>query len=58
MDAIQHVLAFKQGTLSIDEYIEKFNDLIVQCNIGEPSCVMTNRYRAGLQQEIREEMVM
>lgn len=49
---------FRQGTLSLDEYTEKFNEYAVRCKVMEEERTIANHYRTDLRQEIRREVVL
>ena len=47
-----------QGNRSVAEYIAKFDEFIMRCNVDESKSVTLSRFRAGLRKEIQKELFM
>ena len=46
-----------QGTKSVTEYITKFNEVVKRCLIDEPETLTISRFRAGLREDIKCELL-
>ena len=47
-----------QGNKSVTEYIAKFDEFVMRCNVDESESVTLSRFRAGLREEIQRELFM
>ncbi|WJZ83015.1 hypothetical protein VitviT2T_002731 [Vitis vinifera] len=50
------LFSLKQGTKSVEEYIEEFHELSIRNQVGESDAQLAARYKAGLRMEIQLEM--
>ena len=48
---------FKQGSKIITEYITKFKEYLICCNVEQDECVTLARFRMGLHDILREELI-
>ena len=55
LDEWQH-LRQEEGTVA--DYIARFDDLMIRCNVDEEPMATLARFRAGLRQEFQREMVL
>ena len=55
IDEWQHL---QQGDSTVAEYIAKFDDLMIRCNVEEESVAMLARFRAGLWPEYQRELIL
>jgi len=46
-----------QGSLFVHEYMNKFNDLIVCCDVQNEPCLTLPRFRSRLRLDVRCEML-
>ena len=53
-DAYNKLQAFKQDDLSLEEYAEKFDHLLVCCKVNEKEEQTIARYLQGLRKDIRD----
>jgi len=49
---------FIQGNRSIDEYIAKFDEYSMRCDLRKSEDVVLSRFRAGLRDDIKKELYM
>ncbi|KAK8933568.1 hypothetical protein KSP39_PZI015465 [Platanthera zijinensis] len=54
---LDEVYALRQGTMSVAEYMTKFDDLMVRSDLREESSAAASRFRYGLRPEIRRELI-
>ena len=54
----EEMLQLKQGTLKVEQYTEKFHELIVRSRIAETDQQTLARYRNGLRGELYKEMLI
>ena len=47
-----------QGIGSVNEYIDKFEEYLMRCNVNEDPSVTLSRFRAGLREDIQRELFM
>ena len=47
-----------QGNRPADEYIAKFDEYLMRCNVNEDPAVTLSRFRAGLRDDIQSEFFM
>ena len=47
-----------QGSKSVAEYIEKFDEFMMRCDVVESEAVTLSRFRAGLREEIQRELFL
>ena len=47
-----------QGNKSVAEYIAKFDEFVMRCNVDESELVTLSRFRARLREEIQKELFM
>ena len=47
-----------QGNRSVAEYITKFDEFVMRCNVDESESVTLSRFRAGPREEIQRELFM
>ena len=47
-----------QGNKSIAEYIAKFDEYVMRCDVEESESVTLSRFRAGLREELQKELFM
>ena len=47
-----------QGIRSVAEYIAKFDEFVMGCNVDEPEPITLSRFRANLREEIEKELFM
>ena len=55
IDEWQHL---QQGDSTVAEYIAKFDDLMIRCNVEEEPVAMLARFRAGLRPEFQRELIL
>ena len=55
IDEWQHL---RQGDGSVVDYISRFDDLMIRCNLDEEPMATLARFRAGLQPEYQRELVL
>ena len=55
IDEWQHL---QQGDGSVADYITRFDDLMIRCNIDEEPVAILARFRAGLRLEYQRELVL
>ena len=55
IDEWQHL---QQGNGTVVEYIVRFDDLMIRCNIDEEPVATLARFRAGLRSEYQRELVL
>ena len=48
----------RQGEGTVSEYISRFDDLMIRCNIDEEPMATLARFRAGLRSEFQRELVL
>ena len=46
----------RKGAPTVDDFTERFHDLMVQCKVSENYCQAITRYKKGLRQEIQREL--
>ncbi|RVW97795.1 Retrovirus-related Pol polyprotein from transposon 297 [Vitis vinifera] len=51
------LFSLKQGTKSVEEYIEEFHELSIRNQVRESDAQLAARYKAGLRMEIQLEMI-
>ncbi|KAK8942371.1 hypothetical protein KSP39_PZI009407 [Platanthera zijinensis] len=54
---LDQVYALRQGTMSVAEYMTKFDDLIVRSDLREEDSASASRFRHGLKHDIRRELI-
>ena len=47
---------YRQGTSTIDDFTERFHDLMVRCKVPKTDRQAITRYKKGLRQEIQREL--
>ena len=47
-----------QGNKSVAEYIAKFDEYVMRCDVEESESVTLSRFRAGLREELQKELFM
>ena len=47
-----------QGNRSVAEYIAKFDEFVMRCNVDESESVTLSRFRARLRKKIQKELFM
>ena len=55
IDEWQHL---QQGDSTVAEYIAKFDDLMIRCNVDEEPVATLARFRAGLRSEYHRELIL
>ena len=55
IDEWQHL---RQGEGTVEEYIARFDDLMIHCNMDEEPMATLARFRAGLRSEFQRELVL
>lgn len=53
-DAYNKLQSFKQGDLSVEEYTERFDSLLVRCEVYEKEEQTIARYLQGLRKDIHD----
>ena len=49
--------SLKQGNMTVKEYMNKFDELVVRCDIQENSRLTLSRFRTGLRPTLQREML-
>ncbi|XP_004301556.1 PREDICTED: uncharacterized protein LOC101305082 [Fragaria vesca subsp. vesca] len=49
--------SLRQGNMTVAEYIDKFEEFMVRCNINEDPSVTLARFRTGLRPELQRELI-
>ena len=49
--------SLRQGNMTAAEYIDKFEEFMVRCNINEDPSVTLARFRTGLRPELQRELI-
>lgn len=52
------LVSLEQGRLTVHEYIERFNELIVRCGVDESDKQALSRFRLGLRADIQREIII
>ncbi|KAK9951474.1 hypothetical protein M0R45_006914 [Rubus argutus] len=49
--------SLRQGTMTAEEFIDKFEELMLRCNVNEDPSVTLARFRTGLRPELQKELI-
>ncbi|KAL3821482.1 hypothetical protein ACJIZ3_007387 [Penstemon smallii] len=49
--------SLRQGSMSVTEYISKFEEFMLRCNVTEDASVTLSRFRTGLRLELQRELI-
>nr|CAD1838142.1 unnamed protein product [Ananas comosus var. bracteatus] len=53
---IEQMLSLRQGSMSVADYMQKFDEISIRCNVQEEEDMTLARFRRGLREEIQKEI--
>ncbi|KAK8929046.1 hypothetical protein KSP39_PZI017906 [Platanthera zijinensis] len=54
---LDQLQSLRQGTLSVAEYMARFDELVVRSDISEEPIATASRFKAGLRSDLRRELI-
>ena len=57
-DLLDQWQRLRQGSKSVDEYIAKFDEYSMRCDLDEDEDVVLSKFRAGLRDDIKRELYL